>query len=278
MKNIFTLFFIIVILTLTVNAQDTTGILDSLKQQFETFQFTRVISSADSLLLNKALMSKKQLIEIYKIKAVSEFSLLEEENAKRSFTSILNLDNNFQFDSTKTSPKIISFFDELKNNYLTGLETQKKLQVQQDTLFISQTIEGRTAEENFRNAMVRSLLLPGMGHLYAGEKTKGIILTSLSAVSLSSMIYFIFDANKKQDDYQSETDPNLIAVKYNDYNNSFKLRNVSIITFAVLWIYSQIDILFATDFSEKENITFSKMPQLKYNALRGIQFSYKFSL
>jgi len=129
MKNIFTLFFIIVILTLTVNAQDTTGILDSLKQQFETFQFTRVISSADSLLLNKALMSKKQLIEIYKIKAVSEFSLLEEENAKRSFTSILNLDNNFQFDSTKTSPKIISFFDELKNNYLTGLETQKKIQV-----------------------------------------------------------------------------------------------------------------------------------------------------
>lgn len=275
MKNIFTLFFIIVILTLTVNAQDTSGILDSLKQQYENFQFTRVISSADSLLLNKALMSKKQLIEIYRIKAISEFSLLEEENAKRSFISILNLDNNFKLDSTKVSPKIILFYSDIKNNYMADIEKQKELQAKQDTLLIPQIVGDSSGEDNLRKVMIRSLLLPGMGHLYAGENTKGTILTTLSAASLGSMIYFIIDANKKQDSYQSESDQALIASKYNDYNNSYRLRNISIITFAVLWIYSQVDILFFTHSEKTQGLISSKKPLLKYDSLRGLQVSYR---
>jgi len=126
--------------------------------------------------------------------------------------------------------------------------------------------------------MLRSIVLPGMGHIFIGEKTKGLILTSLSAVSFCSMIYLIFNTNKRQNDYQSETDPNLMVERYNDYNNSYKFRNASIITFAVIWLYSQVDILFFIDFENEIDLSSQKLPQLKYDAFRGIQLCYNFSL
>lgn len=270
------LLFLLLILSTFVYAQDIDSSLNSLKQQFENFQFTKVISSADSLLINKVNMSTGQLKEIYKVKAISEYSLLDEENAKISFIAILNLDSNFVFDSTKTSPKIISFFNDIKRKYISDLTKQKEIQEKQDKLNLTQNKNVFDNEKKLRSAIIRSILLPGLGHISNGEKTKGIILTTLSAASLGSMVYFIIDTNKKQDAYQSENDPNLIPSKYNDYNNSYKLRNASIITFAVIWLYSQIDLLFFTDFNKDQNLTSKKIPQINFNSLKGVQLSYQF--
>ena len=277
MKKCYPVFLMLFIFTTFITAQQNVNPIDTLVRLFESFQYPKVIAACDSLLKNNLTFTEKQLIEIYRVKGISEFSLLEEENAKKSFIAILNLDSEFELDSSSTSPKIIYFFNNVKSKYIDDLNRQKELQTKQGTFYTSRVAKNIAVKENLKKAMLRSIVLPGMGHIFIGEKTKGLILTSLSAVSFCSMIYLIFNTNKRQNDYQSETDPNLMVERYNDYNNSYKFRNASIITFAVIWLYSQVDILFFTDFENETDLSSQKLPQLKYDAFRGIQLCYNFS-
>src|SRR3972149_989012 len=277
MKKCYPVFLMLFIFTTFITAQQNVNPIDTLVRLFESFQYPKVIAACDSLLKNNLTFTEKQLIEIYRVKGISEFSRLEEESARKSFIAILNLDSEFELDSSSTSPKIIYFFNNVKSKYIDDLNRQKELQTKQGTLYTSRVAKNIAVKENLKKAMLRSIVLPGMGHIFIGEKTKGLILTSLSAVSFCSMIYLIFNTNKRQNDYQSETDPNLMVERYNDYNNSYKFRNASIITFAVIWLYSQVDILFFTDFENEIDLSSQKLPQLKYDAFRGIQLCYNFS-
>ncbi len=278
MRSISAIVLIFCTIPVFVNAQQNSAKLDSLVQEFEAFNYTRVIALADSLLKTDPNFSDNQLINIYRIKGISQFSLQDEEEAQISFRAILNIDSTFNLDSSKTSPKIILFFNNVKSKYLEILAKEKELRLaRQDSLKFSQIDLEKSAEENLRKTMIRSLILPGLGHIYIGEKSKGIVLTAFSTVSLGSMIYFIIDANRKENEYRSETDPNLKPVRYTDFHNSTKLRNFSIVTFAAIWIYSQIDILFFTKFPKDSDLSAQKLPTLNYNSFRGIQLSYKFN-
>ncbi len=278
MRSISAIVLIFCTIPVFVNAQQNSAKLDSLVQEFEAFNYTRVIALADSLLKTDPNFSDNQLINIYRIKGISQFSLQDEEEAQISFRAILNIDSTFNLDSSKTSPKIILFFNNVKSKYLEILAKEKELRLaRQDSLKSSQIDLEKSAEENLRKTMIRSLILPGLGHIYIGEKSKGIVLTAFSTVSLGSMIYFIIDANRKENEYRSETDPNLKPVRYTDFHNSTKLRNFSIVTFAAIWIYSQIDILFFTKFPKDSDLSAQKLPTLNYNSFRGIQLSYKFN-
>ncbi len=252
--------------------------LDSLKQRLENFDYAGTINLADSLLKFTNNPAPSQLIEIYRMKGISEFSLLEDQAARNSFLSILKIDKNYELDSAKTSPKIITFFDGIKKNFIAEYNKQEKYNSQIDSLY-SARIRMRSEENinKFKNSMVRSLLLPGLGHLYLGEKPKGIILTTLSSVSLVTAIYFIFDSNSKFNDYVRATNPAVIASNRDSYYESNSLKNISLISFSVLWLYSQIDLLFLHDFNDQNNSTAQNIPRLNYDLVRGIQLSYQWS-
>lgn len=281
MKKRYILFLLLLTVTISNSAQQTKNPFDRLLKLFETFQYHRVITLADSLLNYEYNFTNEQIIEIYRVKGISEYSLLEEANTKKSFLAILNLNHNFELDPEITSPKIISFFNNVKSEYLIDLTKQKEKQIEnqkpQDTLYTTKIVQSFTAKENLRKAMMRSLVMPGWGQIFAGEKTKGYILTSLGTISLGSMLYFIFNANQKQDAYLSEKDSYLIAERYNDYNNAYRLRNASIISFTVIWLYSQIDLLFFTDFEKETDFSLLKLPLLNYDSQNGIQLYYSFS-
>jgi hypothetical protein len=72
-------------------------------------------------------------------------------------------------------------------------------------------------------------------------------LTSVGAVSLGAAIYYAVDSNTKEKKYLDETDPALIPSLYSKYNTSYKLRNFSLLSFAAVWLYSQIDLLFFSE-------------------------------
>ena len=276
MKYITTVLIFILVCVSFADAQENNPIA-TLNHQYESFLYTKVVSTADSLLKNPGNFTDGQLIQIYRIKGISEYSLLDENSARKSFLEILNIDSTYKLDSTVTSPKIISFYNNIKKKYLNDIVKKKSFETCGDSLSAKSNFANiNRAAEKLRNSMIRSLVLPGTGHLYLGKKAKGIILTSLSAVSLGSMIYFIINTNKKHDAYESETNPSLIPGKYNDYNSSYKMRNASILTFAVLWIYSQVDILFFTDFNQNGDISENRLPGLKYDSQKGFQVSYKF--
>ena len=206
------------------------------------------------------------------MKAISLYTMNKGGAAKQSFIQILKLNPSYKLDSTNTSPKIISFFNNIKVNLADSLARQKPESSRVDTLYLTKKIPDAEHEAKLKQAMLRSVLLPGLGHLYRGEKVKGWILTSVGAVSLGAAIYYAVDSNTKEKKYLDETDPALIPSLYSKYNTSYKLRNFSLLSFAAVWLYSQIDLLFFSEDTLPVNVP-SQQTGLNVGPGGGMRFS-----
>jgi hypothetical protein len=231
----------LIISSISLLAQQGKDSISVLKNELESFNYADVITHADRMILHKETLSKATMIEIYRMKATAQFSLSDLEGADTTINEILSIDTTYVLDSSNTSPKIITYFNQLKQNYLSVLAQKKReITVKTDTVFV----KDESTFYSLKQAVIRSVIFPGLGHLYLNQNLKGITLTSLTAVTLSSMIYFIIDSNKKQSNYLNVRDDVAIQSNYNNYNSSYKLRTYSIIAFAAVWLYSQIDLLF----------------------------------
>ncbi|MBN2413554.1 hypothetical protein JXQ31_17890 [candidate division KSB1 bacterium] len=222
---------------------------------FKNFEYDKVISTADSILLNRTDLNEQQLLAVYKMRALSNYSLLQMNLALKDFIEILNINPEFSLDPVQTSPKIITFFNEIKANFQAREENPQVIETQRDTIRIVKDTSGL-----FKNMLIRSVIVPGSGHIYLDNSAKGWLLTSASSVTLAGAVYYIFDCNRKEKSYLNETNPALIEEKYNNYNSSYKKRNILITTYAVLWLYSQTDILFFQSKKLSPKVTISLKP------------------
>ena len=148
----------------SVSAQDS---LSSMKKKFDQFKYVDVIAMANKLLLMKVPFSKDDILDIYKLKGISHYSMSEDDAAKKSFIEILRIDTSYTLDSTEISPKIISFYSQVKQNYI---QQQKEIEantvVRIDTVYVSKIEFDIEHERKLKNAVARSLIIPGLGQLY----------------------------------------------------------------------------------------------------------------
>lgn len=245
--------------------------LNNLQNLYESFQYQKVISQSEELLLDKERFTRENLIIIYTLKASSQYSMSEFENSRKSFIEILKIDENFNLDSSQFSPKLITFFSDVKKEFLEILSVNKETEPENNTQNNYDAYKSNIEEKNI--ALAKSILLPGLGHLHLNDNPKGWILTSASTITLGSMIYFIFDAENKEKDYLAQTKPDMIKIKYDSYNKSYKIRNFLIGTYIAIWLYSQIDILFfSSELGSKEIISNIENYNLQ-NHQNNIQFT-----
>ncbi len=249
-------------------AQEAT--FESVKKQFENFQYDEMIKSSDKLIAKGAL-SDSLLIEVHLMRANVFYTNGSDELTKKSFESILAIKKNYIPDPTVTSPKLTAIFNEVKLEYLkknpdvvppadsTGLKPQTVFQKQ-----FPQPV-----------AVVKNIFAPGLGQLHHGNTAKGWVTLGASAIALASSVYFAIDANKKQSDYLAETNQQLIQLKYDDYNKSFKARNASLITLAAIWLYSQIDLFFFSEDSEQSSPGASGSISIKTGPANTVLLGYK---
>jgi hypothetical protein len=251
--------------------------LEELKTRFESFNYSNVISIAEKMLEDKTRYSEDELIEIYLLKGISHYSLKQPEEVKSCFYEILKLDSDYKIEPSRVSPKIINEFEKAKNEYDQIVSHgESSVTVKTDTLYRVDTLMVGTDKEIYSSAMIRSIVLPGWGHLYAGHKTKGLVLTSVSAVTLGSMLYYIFDTNDKRTQYLNELEPDLIDQKYDEYNSSYKIRNVLIAAYAIVWIYAQLDLLFISEIPYVPEISNSAAVNLPHSYPADIQLNWRF--
>jgi hypothetical protein len=234
---------LLVFITSNIFAQSNEDIL-KLQKHYEAFEYNVLIKKANSLLLHNVSMPDEDLIKIHTLKAASYFAVKDESNTRKSFIDLLKINSNYELDYAIYSPKLVDFFNEVKQEFLDILETDEKVE---STSGLEKSIlsnQSLLISVNMNTAIAKSLFVPGLGHLQLNDNTKGWILTTISTVSLGSMIYSIVDANNKENDYLAEANKVLIQQKYDDYNKSYKIRNVLIASYVAIWLYSQIDILF----------------------------------
>ncbi len=239
----FSLVFGLLFIYLTSYSQS----IDIIKAKFESFEYNTAIELINNKFLSDTSLTKDQKIDLLKMKAISFYSLSVPDSARKSFIDLLYLDENVDFDPVRTSPKIIEYFNSVKLVFENIVEN-KATEDTQEPGDVKEQIEHQIFDSDlYTKSIFRSILLPGLGHLTAGSKTKGWLLTTFGTANLAAMVYYIFDTNTKEKQYLNEKDLAKIGSKYNTYNESYKIRNILIGTFTAIWFYSQIDLLFNED-------------------------------
>ncbi|NMB82599.1 MAG: hypothetical protein GYA14_12355 [Ignavibacteria bacterium] len=262
-KNI--IIILLLIITAKISAQEVT--FNQIKEQYEAFEYEKVIQLSNSFVRSGGI-SDSVKIEVFQMRVVAFYSLGDETSSQNSFREILKINKNYQPDPSKISPRLIAIFQNVKEDYLKSLKQETALK---DTLQQSQIV---ISPLQLKSSIIKNLFVPGWGQISSGYPEKGYLLSVASSANLVSMIYFIFDAKKKQDAYLKEINKSLIPSRYDSYNKSYKLRNILITSYVFIWLYSQIDLLLfsnGTDSNSAPDISGVAFG----NSERDIQFNFR---
>lgn len=257
-------FFSIIIIHLlflnTLHSQTFNPQLDTLIDTFKSFNYQGTIDMANNLIADSVQLNEADLCEINRLKAISYYSLLNMQGALKSFIEILKINPDYTLNPEHNSPKIIDYFEEIRENFPPPKADYEPEIMTPDSLLINHKIDTDAMTHNISNkTLLYSLLLPGLGHVTTNASPKSWLLFSAGMVMLGSSIYYIVDTNQREKDYLNASDKLEIESKYATYNTSYKRRNFFIMAYAAIWLYSQIDLLF---FSQYKSY---KEPVLSFN-------------
>jgi hypothetical protein len=253
--------------------------LAKLQKHYESFEYSKVVQESEDLLLDKERFSDSLLVQIYTLKSASHFAMGEQNETRKSIIELLKIDSSYELNDLRYSPKLLSFFEDVKTEFSEIIKTNDERSDSQNKEEIFKPIVKLPINNSIPNsAIAKSLLLPGLGHLHIDDNTKGWILTSVGLVTLGSMIYFIVDANEKEKEYLSETNSILIQSNYDKYNKSYKIRNTLIATYAAIWLYSQIDLLFFSNSIGSEHLSEGISNHIQVLPNDRFALSFKFPL
>jgi len=236
------LVFFLCFLSGMIFSQSIESQIDSVKKMLESFEYIKVINASNKLLINRELKATNK-IEILRLKAISHFSLWDEQSTELCFIEILKIDQDYMLDSLRNSPKLISLFEKVKNDYIFEIF---RIQNEKDSIkFINPNNDILSNISYDRDlSYVKSMILPGWGQVSKSEFTKGWIMISSGIASLGAVLYYSIQTNKTERDYLSEINIHKISEKYSAYNDNYRCRNIAIAAYISIWIFSQLDLIF----------------------------------
>jgi hypothetical protein len=224
-------------------AQPLSAETEKLRDLFQEFRYQEVVLQAETLLAQPERMPVTEKCEILRLLALSYYARQDMQGALKNFAGILKLDNHYRLDPLEHSPKILAFFEEIRHQTQAAdplYAPQKQDSLLTAVILINTDSLKQTAFEQ----MALSIVLPGSGQIAYGRKTKGWLLLGSNIVLLSGYIYFSFETNRLEEEYLQATQPEDIAAAWDDYNRTYKNRNLALGGFALLWLYTQIDFIF----------------------------------
>ncbi len=230
------LFYVFTLLSLSsLSAQDRGYDIFQLGYLYDEVKFDQVIVSGRKLLKNPARLDKKELLYIHKYLALSFYNTGQRDSSRSHFYTLLTLDPGFEPDPVQTSPKILSFFQKIKNSFEQDLQAKTVIPYK-DYVFV----------EDIRPAAGwRSLLLPGWGQMYKQQKSKAYLFGgAFVSASLITGIAYIFENDLRQK-YLNEKNVDQVEARYTDYNTMSKTRRVMEYATLALWAASVADALFS---------------------------------
>ncbi len=160
--------------------------------------------------------------------------------AKDRFISLLTIDGTFELDPVLTSPKILSVFNDARVKYQTMKKNMRSDSTQPD---ISQQ---RSIQYSIS---YRTIVFPGWEQFHQGRESSGYIFFGAGAISLASGIACELLRSNARDEYRNAKTPGDISSKYDTYNSYRKAEFYSFMTFAVVYLASEIDVFTQSEVS-----------------------------
>jgi len=116
------------------------------------------------------------------------------------------------------------------------------------------------------NSALRSLILPGWGQQFNGQKTKGYVITGAALLTLAGSYMLYTKANNTYDDYQNQGIKN--STLYDDYQAQSNQAMIASLLCAGVWIYGVVDAyIFGKD--NDDDLRSQSLPALRLACGRG---------
>lgn len=164
---------------------------------------------------------------IYQYAAFIAFENGNTTLAENHFWQALEIDPTFSPDPVTTSPKLLVLFQKTKIAFLQELNTRLQ----------------RVQLKAPRKAVAwRSILFPGWEQWHRGYKTRGAVLASAGIISLSGLVYSVYQTRHKKADYRNATSPDKITTYYETYNRSYQRQFYFGYALVASWLFSQLDL------------------------------------
>jgi tetratricopeptide (TPR) repeat protein len=237
------IFLILILFSSAFGQSAERDLIEEIQTAYNQLNYPEAEIKAQAALKDFQRFTPTQLTEIHKILGLIYFSQNKEDAARLQFENALSLSPDLKLDPLFVSPKIVEFFEEIKKARTIKLQDAGASQADVRYVLLQ---DPRPA------AAMRSMIVPGWGQLYKGEKTKGRVLLGLwSAGVIGSVAAHIARAHA-EDRYLAETDPDRIESRYDTFNTFHKLRNNLLIFSGGVWLFSYIDAIL-----KKQNPTYS---------------------
>jgi hypothetical protein len=221
----------------TVQAQDALRLMDGMRQAYQQLHYTEVEVLAGQVLSNHPLFNAAQLTEAHQLLALVKYAQNDLEASRRQFEAALSLTPDLVLDQQLVSPKILEFFAQVKEAY-------QPLDLSATPVTDSPTIRYVRVEDVRAAAAMRSLILPGWGQYYKGEKTRGVVLMGVWGAAAVGTALASLRADRARQAYLDEPDPDRASnQRYDTWNTWFKVRNNLLLGTVGIWAYSYVDAL-----------------------------------
>lgn len=204
----------------------------TLENLYDSRSFEELIKYANDLLEQPDELDETDKAEIHKYLGFSYVIVRRELEAKRNFMEWLKIEPEAKLDPVFVPPNIIRVFDIA---LASAAESEN---------FLSATMQRKLDRwPKMRSIVWRSLVFPGWGHYYAGQKNKGVLFISAEILMAGSFAIAQYNYQLAEKSYYSEIDPAKTANKYENYQNNHIFRNVFLTAAILVYAGAQYDIL-----------------------------------
>lgn len=201
------------------------GLVQQLAEAYNNFDYEKSTDLLNVAFNSLDRFSPENRIEIYKYAAFLAFQKGNSTLAANHFWNLLNIDPTYSLDPVTTSPKLLTLFQKTKIEFLQDLnERLQKLQ------------------NRDRKTVPWRALVPGWEQWRRGYRAKGVALAGASIATLTGTLYSFLATRQKRNAYLSADDPQIIQVRYKEYNDFYKRQYYFAYSLATVWMLSQVDL------------------------------------
>lgn len=216
--------------------QPTAPPVEAMWQAYQRLDYEAAADSARKALQQIDRYGPDALAEIHTILGLIHYSRNQPAEARRQFASALSLDAALELDPLLVSPKILAFFEEVRAE--AGPASPTPGTAAAPVRYV--VVQDRRAE-----AVLRSMVLPGWGQLYKGERTKGAALLGAWGVAAAGAGVTYLRRRQTLRDYEEAGTVEEALARYGPYNRWYRAHRAVLLGAAGLWLYSYVDALIA---------------------------------
>ncbi|PAP76708.1 hypothetical protein [Rubrivirga marina] len=174
-------------------------------------------------------LSPDQLVTVHSTLGILLHAKDEPVEARRQFEAALSIDPTLSLDPVLVSPKTVEFFDEVRATTSTDGASAAPPELRYVLI-----------EDRRTAGALRSMILPGWGQFYKGDRAKGFVFALAGG---AATVVADLRRAEARDAYLEATGEEVIAQLYEEYDQRYRLSSALVRGAAVVWGASMLDAL-----------------------------------